>query len=128
MSESFIERKIVIGLITSTEFVKQIRRIYKSRFLISSMAKRISSWCIEYYDDYDSAPGKVIESIFMEKLKGGLNKDLAEEIEEDIFPELSKEYENSKTDIRYLVKITQKYFHLGKYRIWENINRCFFND
>lgn len=110
MADHNIERKIIIGLIASSDYIKQVRDVYNTRLLESSTAKRIGAWCIEYYDKYDKAPGKDIETIYYEKLKKGLPKELAEEIEQDILPGLSEEYIEEGVDLRPLVDQTRFYF------------------
>lgn len=97
------ERKILIGLITSTEFIRRIYDSFNLNLIGSATAKRIATWCIEYYNVYKEAPGKQIEDIFFEKVKKGLPKDIAEEIEEDILPGLSDEYANSSFNVDHLV-------------------------
>src|SRR4030042_4183377 len=88
-----IERKIIIGLITSTEYLKLIQKIWNIELLESPTAKRLAIWCWEYFDKYQKAPKKDIEMIFFSKLKSGkLPKDIADEIQEDILPGLSQEY------------------------------------
>jgi hypothetical protein len=107
----FEERKIVIGLITSTEFIKQIQDRWDIKLLASPTAKRMAAWCMEYYSKYKKAPMRDIESIFEQKKKNGLPTDLAEEIEEDILPGLSDEYINENVNVDYLVTITTQYFN-----------------
>lgn len=111
MSDQFIERKIIIGLITSTEYIKRIRGVYQTKLLSAAMAKRLGAWCIEYYDTYKKAPKKAILDIFMSKLKNGLPKDIAEEIEEEILPSLNEEFVQSKTDLDFLITQTIQYFN-----------------
>ena len=62
-----IERLIIVGLINSTEFAQQIRPLWDSAFIISTNLQRISTWCIEYYDQYQKAPGRTIEDIYFDK-------------------------------------------------------------
>ena len=110
--EGFIERRIVIGLITNDYFIREVMKIGDPvQFLESSMANRIAGWCVKYYLKYGKAPNKDIESIYFQMLKDGLPKDIAEEIEHDILPGLSREYEESKFNIEYLLDQTIKYFH-----------------
>ena len=85
-----IERKIIIGCITSTKFLRQIKEIWAPELIGSPTARRISDWCWEYYNEFEKAPGKDIQDIFFTKLKDkNIPKEIAEEIEEDIFPSLS---------------------------------------
>lgn len=105
-----IERQIVIGFIVSTDFHIRMRDKWKTTLFASSTAKRLSTWCVEYFDKYNKAPGREIEPIFYEKVKKGLPKDLAEEIEEDILPSLSLEYEKESINVEYLVDLALLYF------------------
>jgi len=104
-----MERKIIIGLITSTNYLKEIHSIWNPQLIESSTAKQIAGWCWEYYDKYRKAPGKDIEDIFYKKLKT-LPKDVGEDIESNILPNLSEEYTRKKFDLKYLVDETKKYF------------------
>ena len=40
-----IERKIIIGLITQTEYLRQLEEIWNQDYIESSTAQKISSWC-----------------------------------------------------------------------------------
>ena len=113
------ERKIVTGLIVSTEYITEIRRFWNIKLVQSSMAKRLCLWCIEYFDTYNKAPFKDIEGIFLEKLKTGkVPKDVAEEIEEEILPGLSDEYEREgKFNSEYLLAQTKRYFKERQLRL-----------
>jgi hypothetical protein len=106
-----IEREIIIGLITSTEYCSSIKPVWNDLYIESPTGKRLSSWCWEYFEEYQKAPKRNIEKIYFAKLKEGKqNKDLFAEIEEEILPGLSKEYENSDFNLERLVKKTNEYF------------------
>jgi hypothetical protein len=106
-----LERKIIIGLITSTEYCQKVKDIWNIQLIESTSAKRLAGWCWEYFDKYKKAPGREIETIYYSKLKDSkLPKDIAEEIEQDILPSLSKEYENEDFNLAYLLDETEKYF------------------
>lgn len=108
MTEEFIERRIVIGLIISTEYVHQVRSIWNATLLESPEAKRIAGWCIEFYDQYKTAPGQEIESIFLKRTKT-VPKAEAQDIQ-DILGDLSDEYEREeKFNVQYLVDQTVQY-------------------
>lgn len=111
-NDKFIERHILIGLITSTEYLHEIHRQWNPKFIRSDTAKIIAEWCLEYYQKYQKAPSQDIEGIYFEKLrKGDIKKELGEEIEEDILPDLSEEYERAeKFNTQYLLDRTREYF------------------
>jgi len=109
-----IERKILIGLITSTEFLKEIRPHFDPQFIESSTARLLSTWTIDYFDEYKKCPNTDIEDIFYKKLNEGLDKESAEEIENDILPDLSDEYTDEPQDIKFLIDETFTYFQKRK--------------
>jgi hypothetical protein len=108
-----IERRIIIGLIVSTQFIERIIEQWDVQLISSATAKRIAVWCIDYFNEFKRAPGKEIENIFYQKLEiGKLPKEIAEEIEQDILPGLSEEFENNDLNVDDLVK--QTLFYLNK--------------
>lgn len=105
-----IERKIIIGLITSTEFCKTIIPILNLSNLESGTAKMMASWCVAYFSEYNRAPMRDIGNVYFSKLReGSIPKELAEEIEVNILPSLSQEYEEEAPNIEFLIKDTKKY-------------------
>ena len=110
VADAFIERKIVIGLITSTEYLLAIDKIWQPGGLSSDSARNLSRWCLDYYRKYNKAPGKEMQNIFAEKVRQGLNEDQAEEIS-SILQGLSNEHEDvEEFNVKYLVDQTKDYF------------------
>ena len=105
-----IERKILIGLITNTEYLRELQQDWNPMYLESSVARLLSGWCWSYYSKYNKAPMRDIELIYIRKLKRGIDKDLAEEIEQEILPGLSSEYESTGTNLQTLLDETHTYF------------------
>lgn len=106
-----IERRILIGLITSTEFIQQIHAVWDTTLLASAAAQRLATWCIEHYEKYNTAPGRDIEGIYYDQLKTTrISPQLAEEIEQDILPSLSEEYEEG-INLNYLLDQTRRYLN-----------------
>ena len=109
MKDEFIERRIVIGLIISTDYILRIRKVWNERLLKSQTARRISGWCIDFFDKYNEAPREEIESIFKKKSKK-LKEEEVNDIE-DILANLSDEYERQdKFNVPYLFDQTVLYF------------------
>lgn len=107
-----IERKILIGLITNTDFCRKMSEIWDVKLLESETAKRMALWCWEYFLKYDQAPGRDIENIFYQKIKAiNFPKDIAEEIEQEILPDLSEEYEKQDINLNYLINEAEAYFN-----------------
>ena len=98
-----LERKIIIGLITSTDYIKQIAPVLKLDLFQSAAAGILAKWCMEYYEQFKKAPEKDIEIIYFEKVKHKkISEDLAEEIENDILPDLNEEYVSDPINIKAL--------------------------
>lgn len=105
-----IERKIIIGLITQTEFLRQLENSWNNEYIESSTAKKVASWCWEYFKKYREAPLENIEMIYIKKLRAKkVSQDEAEELEQDILPALSTEYEKKGINITVLLEETQEY-------------------
>ena len=112
MSNANIERKIIIGLIVSTDYLQQLQSLHLNSYLFkSSTAKIISRWCFDYFEKYQKAPFKDIEQIYFEQVKKNqISRDLAEEMEEEILPSLNDEYEEEGINVDYLLDKTNEYF------------------
>jgi hypothetical protein len=106
-----IERQIIIGAIVSTDYLNQIRDIWNVQYFESVTAKRLARWVWQFYTKYNKAPGKHIETIFYDKVKTEkLNPTVADEIENEILPSLSKQYEENDLNLDYLIEATKKHF------------------
>lgn len=112
MTKTNIERKIIIGLIVSTNYLQQLQSLHlDSQLFTSSTAKVIARWCFEYFEKYNKAPFRDIEEIYFEKLKlKQISDDLADEMENDILPDLNDEYEAEGINVDYLIDKTKTYF------------------
>lgn len=109
IDQSAIERSIIIGMITSTKYLKLIYPIYNLKYFQTEFTKTIAEWCWEYYKQYDSSPGVHIQDIFKSK------EDELEESEIEIISlflsSISNEYERSEQfNVEYMVKQTENYF------------------
>lgn len=113
-----IERKIIIGLITSTEYCQAIKDIWNVQLIESQTARQLATWIWEYFNKYNKAPEREIETIFYTKLKESkISKSIAEEIEQDILPGLSTEYTNESSNLTYLIEETTKYFNVQHIKV-----------
>ncbi len=106
------ERKIVIGMIVDSDYLKRLMSIcIPSEYLESQAAIVIARWVERYYRDYKKVPGKNIEGIFHDHLSTlRLNPEIIDEIENDILPGLSDEYmEDGEKTNPYLFDMTLHY-------------------
>ena len=102
--DSRIERQICQGLIISERFIREIKPVLSLSGLQLPFAKTVAKWCIEFYDSHQSAPGRTIQDIFVEKRKHDLDEDQAELIEE-FLTSISDEYEQQDTfNVKYYLE------------------------
>ena len=89
-----LEKRILIGFIVSTDFIKNISRIYNKSYFSASPSRLLAKWCVAYFNKHDKAPNKHIADIYIvNKRKGAFDEDTSEYIE-DLLEELSSEWEN----------------------------------
>lgn len=105
----YLERKIVIGLISNTKFLEKVIELINVRYVNSKEAQLIMLWCFEHYKKYKRAPKRQIQDIYISKLREtNIPKKKAELIEE-ILESLSDEFEKDSIDIEYLTEQTVIY-------------------
>jgi hypothetical protein len=107
--DEFIERRIVLGLIASTEFIREIDQIWTPELLEDGTATMLALWCFDHFHKFREAPKDNIQDIYVQKLKKGLTNEQAEHIE-FILEGLSGDFENHGLNIEYLLQSTKDYF------------------
>ena len=58
------ERRVLIGMIVDTVVLGRINTKWQSRAFRSKWANIVAQWCLNYYQRYDKAPMKHIQSLF----------------------------------------------------------------
>jgi hypothetical protein len=103
--DSRIERQIATGLIISTRFIQELKPILKENSLQLPYVQIIAGWCLDFYENHKTAPGRNIQDIFIEHRKLDLNDDTADLIE-DFLTSISDEYERKDEtfNVDYYIK------------------------
>ena len=118
------EKKILIGMIVSTEYLHKIIHMADLKYFVLDYSRHIVRWVLEYYKKYKEAPSKHIQDIF------NTEKENLKEAEADLIEEflsaLSDEFErDSKFNVDYLIDRTVKYFDERSLVVLsENIQSC----
>ena len=89
------EKKILTYMIVLDQFLTNIIPIFKKEYLNGSGAETIAKWCIDYYKQYEKAPGKHIEDIFEREVREGKLDESTEKYTEKVLSDLSDQYENT---------------------------------
>lgn len=107
------EKELLIGLIVSDDFIKQIAPILQISYLQASSSKIIASWCLEYYDSYSQAPKELVQDIYASH-KSTIGDDDAEIIAK-VLQHISSMYEEKdKYNIPYMIGKARDYIRERK--------------
>lgn len=109
--DSRIERQIIIGMILSNEFLKEIQPRHKQ--LRANFSKTVAQWCVEFYDKHKAAPRQHIEDLYLQH-KAKVSEEEATILEE-FLSGISEEYERSEQmplNVNYLLEESKNYFDL----------------
>jgi len=109
----FQERQIIIYMIVSSKYLKEIQSIIKPDYFNSPYGQTISKWVLEYFNEFKTSPGKQIKDIFYQKSVTIKNKDHVENVS-DFLSSISDEYENSSVtgDIEFILKQSIDYLKI----------------
>jgi len=102
------EKRIAIGLISSTEYTQRIRSVIDLSYFKNSYIEKIADWCLNFYDEHKKTPGKHIQDIF-EAESNRLSEEESELIEK-LLIDLSNKYDESNVNSSHLLSTTRKYF------------------
>ena len=108
------EQEIIVGLITSTEYISAIREYWNPLLIENSIAKFMAQMCLTYYDTYKEAPRGNFEKLFLHELKVRPNDSAMEWYEElhadEPLSRILKEGSNKETNVQFLVDGTRARF------------------
>lgn len=109
--DNTVEKRIVIGLVVSDQFTKELLSIYQPELMEIPFARTVAEWCVEYFKKYEKAPGRHIQDIY-DSAKEHLPEAQAELIE-DFLADLSDEWEHAeagKFNAEFLLDEAEKRF------------------
>jgi len=112
------EKKIIIGLVVSTEYCEKISKYLNPAYFKNSYLKTISDWCLEFFELYNTAPYKHLKDIYKTKKKKLKPADA--ELVKDLLQNLSDQYVEGEVNVDYLTSETLTYIKKRKLEIVTN--------
>ena len=94
-SEDFIERRIITGLIVSSDYVRKVAPFWRDEFIESPELRRVARWCLDHFEQYDRAPERDIEALFMSALKAESVGKAEAELIEVILTRISDDFDRA---------------------------------
>lgn len=102
-----IERRIVAGMIVSDHFLRAIAPLYDDELIEVPAVRTVAQWCLDYYEQFEKAPGEDIQDIFASHERDSLDPQRADLIRE-LLADISSEHDQSKFNSDYLIDRTVK--------------------
>jgi replicative DNA helicase len=103
------ENDIITGMIINREFLAGIRPLYRPQLFRLPWVQRVASWCVEFHDQYQTAPQHHIEDLFRAKTAAGVDPDTVSAIEV-FLTGLSDAYARADTfNARYQLDRAERY-------------------
>jgi replicative DNA helicase len=104
------ERQIILYSIVSTEFLKEIYPIAKPELFKTPYAQTVWRWCSKYFSEFNSAPNKDIQDIYISH-KMEIQDDDEEEAIATFLQSLSR-MEEQTNNIPFLIKQAEEWLNL----------------
>jgi len=118
MRPDFIERRIATGLIVSADYCRSVSGWWRDEFIEAPEIRRIARWCLDHFAQYDCAPGRDVESIYMTSLRAGQIEKGEAGLIEEILRRISDEYERADVfNSGYLLDQTIDYVREREVRV-----------
>lgn len=103
-----LEKNILIGMITSTDFLKRLAPVLDLRLFTTKASMKAAQWVMEYHGRYAKAPERDIEAIYRDKMRYMDGADA--EWMSMFLGELSQQYERTGLNEAYLFDRAVEYF------------------
>lgn len=115
--DTALEKQILIGMIVSTEYLRDVTPIYMPDLLEIKFAPIVANWCMTYYNTYKKAPGLLIQELFESWERNNTNSEQIKYID-DFLATLSDEHEHAdKFNAPYIMDKTLVYFKKRSYQL-----------
>lgn len=69
------ERRILIYMIVSTEFLSHVRNVVRKEFFRNNFSKLLFEWIVKFFDEFKTSPGKNMQGIYESKYKNVRNEE-----------------------------------------------------
>ena len=112
------EKRIITGLITSTQFCKEIIPMIDLDYFTNSYLKTVAEWCVVFYEEHKKAPNLHIKDIF--ESESCRLKETDSELIENLLKILSDQYDPENINVDYIKDCAVDYFRRRELEIVVN--------
>jgi len=114
------EKRIVVGLILSTDFFKKVYPTLKLDYFTNSYLQTIASYCLTFYESYEKAPFNHIHDIFKDEYNANRIKETEAELIDTLLKSLAETYSQDDINVDYWVEMATDYFRSREMEILIN--------
>lgn len=112
------EKRIVTGLIVSTDFINKIHSILDLDYFTNSYLKTIATWCMAFYEEHEKSPFLHIRDIYDSEVPR--LKDTEAELIGKVLETLDDQYDENNVNVDYLADSAVDYFRKRELEIAVN--------
>jgi len=107
-----IERQILVGMITNTRFLMEVKPVLELDLLQVPLIAKIAKWCLDYFNKYKKAPADHIQDLFSSYMKDENIRDVELELLSELLERVSEEYEQEEStfNVEYILDKSEDYF------------------
>jgi putative DNA primase/helicase len=87
-----LERRILVGLITSAAYLKRVAPIWRQDLLESNEMRTLARWCLDHWERYQRPPDRDIEQVYMTAIREEAISKASAEIIEGTLQSISDEH------------------------------------
>lgn len=109
------ERKILIGMIVDSQVVGRIAAKWETGLFKSVWGNLVANWCVDFFNQYETAPKQEIESLFESWASKSQNEETVELVDK-FLASLSDEYDarSESSNSNYVIDLASDYFNKVK--------------
>ena len=109
------ERKILIGMIVDSQVVGRIAAKWEAGLFKSVWGNLVANWCVDFFNEYETAPKQEIESLFESWASKSQNEETVELVDK-FLASLSDEYDarSESSNSNYVIDLASDYFNKVK--------------
>ena len=104
-----VERKIALGMVTSTPFLREISIIYDEQLIVVPYVRTIGEWCVQHFKTYREAPQQKIENVHASALRRNKIPEKEKELLEEFLATLSEEWERDGFNAEFWLDEAERY-------------------
>ena len=109
--DSGVERRLLIGMISNDQFLRDIKVIYRPELIKAPFARTVATWCLDHHNKFSHSPGPHIEDRYKKAVRRGELDDEQEQLIGELLASLSEESERlPDLDPQVLLKDAEREF------------------